>query len=51
LERVRLVSKLTGDEIAEYLSYLRAKDVTEFVSRAQFPALCPPIQMTTPLLP
>ena len=30
-ERVRVSSRLTDDEIAEYLSYLRARDVSEIV--------------------
>jgi putative PIN family toxin of toxin-antitoxin system len=40
-ERVRLVSKLTDEEVAEYLSYLRAKDVTEFVFPGPAPRVVP----------
>lgn len=30
-ERVRVSSKLTDEEVAEYLGYLRAKDVSEII--------------------
>ena len=46
-ERVRVSSKLTDEEIAEYLSYLQAKDVSEVVSLALLPVLCRPTPMTT----
>jgi predicted nucleic acid-binding protein len=43
-ERVRTSSKLTDAEIAEYLSYLRAKDVSQFV----FPGPAPRVGACRP---
>jgi putative PIN family toxin of toxin-antitoxin system len=40
-ERVRASSKLTDEEIAEYLSYLRAKDVSEVVFPGPAPRVVP----------
>jgi predicted nucleic acid-binding protein len=40
-ERIRLVSKLTDKEVAEYLSYLRSKDVAEFVFPGPAPRVVP----------
>jgi hypothetical protein len=40
-ERVRASSKLTGEEIAEYLSYLRAKDSSEIVFPGPAPRVVP----------
>jgi putative PIN family toxin of toxin-antitoxin system len=40
-ERVRASSKLTDDEIVEYLSYLRAKDVSEIVFPGPAPRVVP----------
>jgi putative PIN family toxin of toxin-antitoxin system len=40
-ERVRVVSKLTDEEVAEYLSYLRSKDITEFVFPGPAPRVVP----------
>jgi predicted nucleic acid-binding protein len=40
-ERVRALSKLTEEEIAEYLSYLRAKDVSEVVFAGPAPRVVP----------
>jgi putative PIN family toxin of toxin-antitoxin system len=40
-ERVRVSSKLTDEEIAEYLSYLRAKDVSEVVFPGPAPRVVP----------
>ena len=39
--RVRASSKLTDEEIAEYLSYLRAKDVSEVVFPGHAPRIVP----------
>src|SRR5437016_5856964 len=36
-DRVRTLTRLTDEEVAEYLSYIRAKDVAEIV----FPGLAP----------
>jgi hypothetical protein len=46
-ERVRASSKLTDGEIVEYLSYLRAKDVSEIVFPGPAPRVCLPTLMTT----
>ena len=43
-ERVKRVSKLTDEEIAEYLSYLLAKEVTEVV----FPGPAPRVVASDP---
>jgi len=43
-ERVRVSSKLTDHEIAEYLVYLRAKDVSEVV----FPGPAPRVVLSDP---
>jgi putative PIN family toxin of toxin-antitoxin system len=43
-ERVRAMSKLTEEEIAQYLSYLRAKDVSEVV----FPGAAPRVIASDP---
>lgn len=40
-ERVRILSKLTDEEIAEYLSYLQARDVTEVVYPGPAPRVVP----------
>lgn len=40
-ERVRLVSKLTDDEIAEFLSYLRAEGVSEVIFAGPAPRVVP----------
>ena len=40
-ERVRISSRLTDEEIAEYLSYLRAKDVSEVVFPGPAPRVVP----------
>ena len=40
-ERVRALSKLTDAEIVEYLSYLRAKDVSEIVFPGPAPRVVP----------
>jgi len=40
-KRVRVSSKLTDEEIAEYLSYLRAKDVSEVVFPGPAPRAVP----------
>jgi putative PIN family toxin of toxin-antitoxin system len=40
-ERVRKLSKLTDEEIAEYLSYLQAKDVAEVVFPGPAPRVVP----------
>ncbi len=40
-DRVRVSSKLTDEEIAEYLSYLRAKDVSEVVFPGPAPRVVP----------
>ncbi|HEY7392845.1 MAG TPA: PIN domain-containing protein [Bryobacteraceae bacterium] len=40
-ERVRRVSKLTDEEVAEYLGYLRSKDITEFVFPGPAPHVVP----------
>jgi putative PIN family toxin of toxin-antitoxin system len=42
--RVRILSKLTDDEIAEYLNYLRATDISELV----FPGPAPPVVPSDP---
>jgi putative PIN family toxin of toxin-antitoxin system len=42
--RVRTLSKLTDDEIAEYLNYLRATDISELV----FPGPAPPVVPSDP---
>ena len=47
-ERVRISSKLNDEEIAEFLSYLRAKDVSEVVFPGPAPASCLPTPMMTP---
>jgi hypothetical protein len=46
-ERVRASSKLTDGEIVEYLSYLRAKDISEIVFPAPHLVSCLPTLMTT----
>ena len=43
-DRVRVSSKLTDEEIAEYLSYLRARDVSEVV----FPGPAPRVVLSDP---
>jgi putative PIN family toxin of toxin-antitoxin system len=43
-ERVRVSSRLTDQEIAEYLSYLRAKSVSEIV----FPGPAPRVVLSDP---
>ena len=40
-ERVRASSKLTDEEVAQYLSYLQAKDVTEMVFPGPAPRVVP----------
>ena len=40
-ERVRVSSRLTDEEVAEYLSYLRAKDVSEIVFPGPAPRVVP----------
>src|SRR6266481_2822884 len=40
-KRVRISSKLTDEEIAEFLSYLRAKDVSEVVFPGPAPRVVP----------
>lgn len=40
-ERVRVSSRLTDEEIAEYLGYLRAKDISEVVSPGPAPRIVP----------
>src|ERR1700694_3362972 len=40
-ERVRVSSKLTDEEVAEYLSYLRAKDISEIVFPGPAPRVVP----------
>ena len=40
-ERVRLISKLTDEEVAEYLGYLRSKEVTEIVFPGPAPRIVP----------
>ena len=40
-DRVRVLSRLTDEEIAEYLSYLRAKDVSETVFPGPAPRVVP----------
>jgi putative PIN family toxin of toxin-antitoxin system len=40
-ERVRVSSKLTDEEIGEYLSYLQAKDVSEVVFPGPAPRVVP----------
>lgn len=40
-ERVRRAAKLTDDEIAEYLSYLRAKEVGELIFPGPAPRVVP----------
>ncbi len=40
-ERLRISSRLTDEEIAEYLSYLRAKDVSEVVFPGPAPRVVP----------
>lgn len=40
-ERVRVLSKLTDDEVAEYLSYLRATDSSEVVFPGPAPRIVP----------
>ena len=40
-ERVRVSSRLTDEEITEYLSYLRAKDVSEIVFPGPAPRVVP----------
>lgn len=40
-ERVRASSKLTGEEIAEYLGYLRTKEVSEIVFPGPAPHVVP----------
>jgi hypothetical protein len=47
-ERARVSSKPTDEEIAEYLSYLRAKDVSEVVFPVLLPASFRPTPMMTP---
>ncbi len=46
-QRVRTSSKLTDGEVVEYLSYLRAKDVSEIVYPGPLLVLCLPTLMTT----
>jgi putative PIN family toxin of toxin-antitoxin system len=43
-ERIRVLSKLNDDEVAEYLGYLRTKEATEFV----FPGPAPRIVLADP---
>jgi putative PIN family toxin of toxin-antitoxin system len=43
-ERIRVLSKLTIGEIADYVSYLRAKDISEVV----FPGPAPTIVLSDP---
>jgi putative PIN family toxin of toxin-antitoxin system len=43
-DRVRLLSKLTDEDVAEYLSYLRSKDIAEFV----FPGPAPRVVSADP---
>src|SRR5260370_3161830 len=43
-ERVRLSSKLTGEEVAQYLGYLRTKDVSEII----FPGPAPRVVLSDP---
>jgi putative PIN family toxin of toxin-antitoxin system len=40
-ERVRVSSKLTDEDVAEYLSYLRAKDIAEMVFPGPAPRIVP----------
>jgi putative PIN family toxin of toxin-antitoxin system len=40
-ERVRLSSRLTDEEIAEYLSYLRSKDMSEVIFPGPAPRVVP----------
>src|SRR5713226_5209042 len=40
-DRVRILSRLTDKDIAEYLSYLRAKDVSEVVYPGPAPRVVP----------
>lgn len=40
-ERVRISSKLTDEEVAEYLSYLRAKDASEVIFPGPAPRVVP----------
>jgi predicted nucleic acid-binding protein len=49
-ERVRLVSKLTDEEVAEYLSY-RSKDVAEFVFPGPAPRVVPADPDDDPVVP
>jgi predicted nucleic acid-binding protein len=43
-DRIRIVSKLTEEEIAEYLSYIRAPAVSEFI----FPGPAPRVVLSDP---